>query len=56
MNPKCLTSKTAVSYLRRNADGTGIGAGVSEIRTIQVWPKDLLAGVRQAERVVNQAS
>jgi hypothetical protein len=32
------------------------GPPTLRFRTIQVWPKDLLAGVRQAERVVNQAS
>jgi hypothetical protein len=54
MNPKCLTSKTALSYLRRNADGMGIGAGMSEIRTIQVCPKDLPAFLRQIEHAVDR--
>src|SRR4029450_2182558 len=36
--------------------GTWVGSARSRFRTIQVWPKDLFAGLRQGEHAVNRAS
>jgi hypothetical protein len=44
------------AFANGGSDKAWTGRLAGRFRTIQVCPKDLLAGVRQAERLVNQAS